>query len=204
VHNATLVARDASGAAVASHTVLAPAGAATRLALEIVVPSSATGTGAALYLDGTDVALVAARTLDAAGALVAAAPVNVTFAVSAGPGRIAGIGAGDPAAHEQPNGATVATFGGLAHALVQVTLDCASPARERVRAIDLDGGRRTVVAPPGPCPATASIVLSATAPGLAPATITIAVSGDARDAPLAAAIAGFGSAAVEYVQSFLG
>jgi hypothetical protein len=205
VRNATLVARDASGAAVAAHTVLAPAaGGAAALALAVVAPAPASGTGAALYLDGDDVALVAVRAVDAAGALVSTAPVNVTWAVAAGPGRVAGIGAGDPTSHEQPNGAVVATFGGLAHAVIQVTVDAVSPARDRMRAIDVDGGARTQVLPEGaPCP-TEAITVTATAPGLPPATIVIPVSCAPADAPLEAARAYHGTAAVEYIREFVG
>ena len=58
--------------------------------------------------------------VDAAGVLVSTAPVNVTCSVLSGPGRVVGVGAGDPASHEQPNGDTVATVGGVVRCLVQV------------------------------------------------------------------------------------
>ena len=206
LHNATLIALDADGTPRARHTVLLPADTGVAaLALALVIPSLASGTGTTLYLDGQDVGLVAARTVDARGVLVSTAPTNITWAVVAGPGRIAGIGAGDPRSHEQPNGNVVATFGGLAHAIVQVALDCTSLSRARMLAIDLDGGARTQVLPPGtPCPAGALLTISASAPGLPTATINIALSGEPQDAPLAAAIAGFESGATAYLADFEG
>lgn len=206
LHNATLVARDADGTPRATHTLIAPAAAGVAaLALAIVIPSPASGTGSALYLDGQDAGLVAVRTVDAGGALVSTTPTNVTWQVIAGPGRIAGVGAGNPQSHEQPNGAVVATFGGVAHALVQVALDCTSPARARMLAIDADGGARTQVLPPGtPCPTGAVLTVAASAAGLPTVTIDIPLSGDSADTPLAAAVAGYDSAATEYVANFIG
>ncbi len=212
VRNATLVARDATGAVVATHTVLAPSlpegagGSPAALALTLDAPSLATGTGSRLLLDGEDAALVRVASVDALGVLVSTFPVNVTFAIVSGPGRLVGVGSGNPAAHEQPNGAVVATFGGLARAVVQVSVDCVSPHRDLVIAVDTDGGGRTAVLPPGaPCPTAEDIVLSATAPGLGSVQVRIAVSGDASaDSPLAAAVASAGSAAVRYLEDFMG
>ncbi len=205
--NVTAVARDAGGDVVGAHTVLAPRtpAAPAALGLYVDVPSPATGTGARLVLDGGDVALLRAATLDGAGgALVSGAPVNLSFSVLSGPGRIAGVGSGDPASHEQPNGATVATFGGLARALVVVTVDCTSPGRDLVRAGDGERGQTTVVPEGVPCP-TDNIVVAVDAPGLPRATVEIAVSGDvAADGVLAAAAAGMRTAAVEYVAAFVG
>jgi hypothetical protein len=205
--NATAVARDAGGAVVGAHTVLAPrsAVAPAALALTVDVPSPATGTGARLLLDGGDVALLRAALLDGAGgALVSGAPANVTFSIVSGPGRIAGVGAGDPTAHEQPNGATVATFGGLARALVAVTVDCVSPGRDIINAVDGARGQTTVVPEGAPCP-TADIVVAVDAPGLPRATVAISVSGDAEaDGVRAAAAAGINTAAIGYLASFVG
>jgi hypothetical protein len=209
VRNATLVARDATGAVVATHTVLAPSlpdtGAPAALALVVDVPSAATGTGTALLLDGTDGGLVRVAAVDAAGALVSGFPVNVTFTIVSGPGRIAGVGSGDPRAQEQPNGAAVSTFGGLARAIVQVAVDCTSPHRDVVLAVDADAGARTTVLPPGQACPTAPIVVSASAPGLAPVTVAIPVSGNAAvDGPVPAAVAGAATAAVGYLRDFVG
>ena len=67
-----------------------------------------------------DIALLRVSATDAAGVLVSAVPVNITCSVLSGPGRLVGVGAGNPASHEQPNGDVVATFGGVARCLVQV------------------------------------------------------------------------------------
>lgn len=205
--NVTLRALAADRATVlASHSLSAPASAApAALALVVDVPSPATGTGSSLFLDGSDVALIRVAIVDAAGALISVTPVNVTFAIVSGPGRVAGVNAGDPAAHEQPNGATVATFGGLARAIVQVTADCTSPLRDRIVAIDADNGRRTYVSRDGDaCSALAPIVVRASAAGMADVTATLPTSVAPQDAPLAAAAAAFSAAAVSYLANFLG
>ena len=66
--NTTVVAVDAGGAAVGSHTLLA-AGAGVKMEMVIDVPSKATGTGEALYLDGQDVAFIRVQLVDRAGIL---------------------------------------------------------------------------------------------------------------------------------------
>lgn len=121
-----------------------------------------------------DIALLRISTTDKASVLVSAVPVNVTCKVVSGPGRLVGVGAGNPASHEQPNGDIVATVGGVARCLVQarravirkrpcvsilfsaqlqVSLDCTSPARNRTISVDVDGNQRTTVLPEGsPCP----------------------------------------------------
>ena len=208
VQNATLIARDAGGSVVGVHTVLAPRGSAVgALALTLDVPSPATGTGARLVLDGADVALVRLSALDVdGGMIVSGAPLNVTFSVVSGPGRLAGVGNGDPTSHAQPNGGTVATFGGLARALIVITVDCVSPGRDLVRAVDTDGGegRVVVVAEGTPCPVE-DIVVAVDSDGLARATVRISVSGDAAaDGVLAAAAGAVGKGAVDYVASFVG
>ncbi len=189
VKNATLVALDDSGRAVASHTVLAPSGPPASLTLTLDVPSASTGTGGALYLDGKDTAMVRASVVDANGVLVSWQAVNVTFAVVGGPGRVLGVGNGDPAAHQDQSGAVAVTFAGLARGLVQVSVDCTSDNRDLMAEVDVEGGRRTVIVPPGgACPA-GPITLLATAPGLVGANITISVSGDPADHPFAVASA---------------
>ena len=144
--------------------------------------------------------------VDARGALVSTAPVNVTFSVVSGPGRIAGVGSGDPTSHEQPNGATVATFGGLARVFVVVTLDCTSNNRARMLAVDADGAAgRTRVLPPGePCP-TDDIVVEASAPGLPAVQASVPVSGNAgSDSVDAVARASVAVSASKYLDAFLG
>lgn len=71
----------------ASHTIVAP-GAAAALRLSLDAPSQGKGTGSALLLDGQDVAMLRAEVLDAQGGLVTSGSANVTFEVTAGPGRV--------------------------------------------------------------------------------------------------------------------
>ena len=206
--NATLLARDASGVVVGSHTVLAPSGPPAALTLTLDAPSPATGTGERLVLDGHDCALVRVSVVDKAGVLISVSPVNVTWSVVSGPGRLGGVGAGDPSSHEQPGGTTVATCGGLARAIFIATVDCVSGGRDRVRAVDVEGseGPTSVLPQDSPCPED-DIVVAADAPGLPRALLHIPVSGDGSvDGVLAVAraSAGGGGGAVAYLGDFVG
>ena len=93
------------------------------LALSIDVPSASTCTGEKVVLDGNDVALVRITVVDAAGTpvLSKAADVNVSVAVSSGPGRVIGVGNGDTSSHQRPKGHVIQTNAGLARAVVQVS-----------------------------------------------------------------------------------
>lgn len=206
--NVTLLVRDAGGAVVNSHTVLAPtAPPALELVLTLDVPSLLSGTGTAVLLDGLDLALFRVSLIDSkTGALVSSADVNVTFSVVSGPARWAGVGNGDPTSHAQPNGAVVPTFGGVARGVVVVNVDCVSADRDLSRSIDLDGSAGpTAVLPTGtPCP-TDDIVVAVDSDGLARAMLHIPVSGDAeKDGVLAVARENFGAGAKEYVAQFVG
>ena len=209
VHNATLWARDASGGLLGSHTVLSSTGSPTALLLYLDVPNVSTATGSKLVLDGADVALVRVALVDSGGVLVSSVPANVTFSVVSGPGRLGGVGSGDPSSHEQPNGAVVQTFGGVARALFIVNVDCTSSFRDLVRAIDSDSdsGPTMVLAEGTPCP-TEDIVIAAVSPGLPQATIHIPVSAEpGKDGVLQVAKASTGPAdagAVDYLKNFVG
>ena len=210
VANATLLGKagaGASAAVLARHALLGPTGPAARLVLALDAPSPATGTGTALVLDGEDVALLGARVVDAGGRLVSTGAVNVTFAVRSGPGRLVGVGSGDPASHCPPKGDACATWAGYARAIVQAAYDCASANRALLAGIDADGGTRTaVVADAAQCP-KGPIVVVATARGLASATVEVPVSVDAAaDGPVAVARRNglAGRAAGAYVDGFDG
>ena len=147
--------------------------------------------------------------MDAGGRLVSTGAVNITFAVSSGPGRLIGVGNGDPASHCPPKGKTCATFAGHARAIVQASYDCATANRALLASIDADAGtrRRTVVvADASACP-KGPIVVTASAPGLDAASVAVPVSVDAA-ADGAVAVArrnGMAQkAAGEYVDSFVG
>jgi beta-galactosidase len=84
---------------------------------------------ARLDADGEDVACVAARIVDAQGREVPTADHEIAFAVT-GPGRLIGLGNGDPSSHEPDrvtHGSSDAwkrhAFNGLCMALVQTRKD---------------------------------------------------------------------------------
>jgi beta-galactosidase len=68
--------------------------------------------------DGADLSVVVARIVDAQGRLVPTAGNEVTFAVT-GPGRIIGVGNGDPSSHEPDRASKRSAFNGRCMALVQ-------------------------------------------------------------------------------------
>ncbi len=189
--NLTAVCRSATTSL--THSILAP-GAAVRLRLSLDAPSAAKGTGAALLLDGQDVALLRAEVLDADGSLVTTSTANVTFEVSAGPGRVIGSHNGDPACHTPNLAPWHEAFHGLARGIVQVTVDAASARRPRLIEVDAEGGRRTRIVPPTSVVAHPKVMtVTASSPGLAPASADIPLSVDARrHSVLAAAVQSLG------------
>ena len=175
-------------------------GAPASIALTMDVPSLATGTGSAVFVDGMDIALLRATILDAAGNVVRDSTLNVTFAIASGPGFVAGVGNGDPACQEPSQVPWRSAYHGLARAVVRVTVDASgSPAERALRAlVNPDAGRaaRSSAVLLGPAAsAPTSVTVTATAAGLAaPATFTIPLSVDPKDSVLAVAAASIGSA----------
>lgn len=121
--NLTAVAYNDAGSVVAVDTVLTTGvPAALRLRLEDT-------NGRPLCADGQDVALVRCDVVDAEGRTVPGASNHVTFEVSSGPGRLYGVGNGDPAnltpdkvgQKDLPYGGVwkLRVFMGLARAIVQ-------------------------------------------------------------------------------------
>jgi len=168
--------------------VLRPSGVCDQIVLSVDVPSPLTATGTKLVLDGEDTALVRASLTDGSGALCSAPSRDtlVQFAV-AGAGRIVGAASGSPTAANgtnHPAGTSVVrTFGGMASAVVQVTLDCTSAHREAMRAVDADGGQ-------GPVVVVGEAQVCDLAPIVITATITApGVSGEATQADVHAATA---------------
>eukprot|EP00118_Oscarella_pearsei_P001518 m.7665 g.7665 ORF g.7665 m.7665 type:complete len:973 (+) comp19344_c0_seq1:163-3081(+) len=188
--NLTAVAMSSSGGEVARHTV-ETSGEAASIRLDVDVPSKVTGTGTALLLDGQDAGLIRATILDAKGRVVRSASHNVTFRVVSGPGRIIGVGNGDPMCHEPNTVPWRSAFHGLARAIVQVTEHGSGSRshRKRLAEIDRDGGKRTrILGVEGWAePAAESIVVEATAEGLSSANVTIPVSTDPADGVLSVA-----------------
>ena len=177
--NLTAVAVTGSSMPGASHTVVT-AGAPAALRLVTTVPSLATGTGTALVADGLDAGLVSAELVDAAGNFVPSSGANITFVVVKGPGRLIGVGNGDPKCAEPNQAPWRSSFRGRAAAVVQTDRWCSGPdwRRKLVHGIDAQGGSRTAV-----CTTTAaggsalgSITVMASSPGLTSATAEIQVS----------------------------
>ncbi len=186
------LARNQSGAVVATHSRVAPS-IATHIVLSIDAPSPTTGTGQRVVLDGHDVALVRATIVDSSGFPVGHASDNITFTVLSGKGRILGVGNGDPGCREPHHATWRSAYNGLARAIVKVTEDASSsPAtRALLQEIDVESGRSTVsIADPAlpVAPQQPPIVVRASAPGLSSGTIAVEVSTDAAtDGVLAAA-----------------
>jgi beta-galactosidase len=86
-----------------------------------------TGAAAALQLtldqpaspeNGPDVAIVAVKVVDDRGSTVPTAANALTFAVE-GPGKIIGVGNGDPSSHEPDQAASGSAFNGMAMVLIK-------------------------------------------------------------------------------------
>ncbi len=175
--NITANALDSQNQVKAGHTVLT-AGAAVKIVAMIDVPSTKTGTGSMLMMDGQDAGMVSAAIVDANGKVVPSSSANVTFRVLSGPGRIIGVGNGDPSCHEPNQVPWRSAYHGLVRAIVQVTEN--HPTSElllkRLMEVDRDGGKRTLVAPEDSA-APSSIVVEASSEGLGSSTVEISVSG---------------------------
>jgi beta-galactosidase len=74
-----------------------------------------------LAANNTDLAVVNVALLDAQGRLVPVAANEVTFTLT-GPGKLIGVGNGDPSSHEPDKANRRSAFNGLAQALVQTTV----------------------------------------------------------------------------------
>ena len=180
--NLTATASSWSSEVVAAHSRLT-SGAAVAIALVVDVPSASTGTGKALVLDGQDTGMIRAMVVDSHGTVVPSSSHRITFNVSSGPGRIIGVGNGDPACHENNKASTRSAYHGLARAIVQVSINSAMPqrVRHRLAQIDSESGKYTVLVNPGDeekYTFSDGIVVSAASPGLTSATLTIPVTND--------------------------
>ena len=137
----TATALDSKNNVKATHTV-ETAGAPAKVVTVVDVPSTLTGTGKTLILDGQDAGMVSASIVDAQGRVVPSASNNVTFSIVSGPGHIIGVGNGNPFCHEPNKASWRSAYHGLARVVVQVTENAASSSHERrrMRQIDRDGG----------------------------------------------------------------
>lgn len=73
---------------------------------------------AAIAADGTDVSVVSVAVLDAQKRIVPVAENEIAFQIS-GPGKIIGVGNGNPASHEPDKASRRKVFNGLAQVIVQ-------------------------------------------------------------------------------------
>ena len=185
--NLTAIAQTADKKTVARHTVMT-SGAAASVRIDVDVPSSTTGTGSALVLDGQDAGLVRATILDAGSNVVRSSSHNVSFRIVSGPGRIVGVGNGNPMCHESNTAMWRSAFHGLARAVVQVTEHASGPAshRRRLMEIDRQGGERTQIVTQ---PTATGIVVEASVDGLGSSQVTIPVSTNPSDDVLSVAAA---------------
>ena len=127
-------ARGSSGGKVVLTERRETAGAAARLVVET---SKAT-----LRADGQDCAQVNVRVVDAKGLTVPTAGNMLTFSVE-GPGKVIGVGNGDPSCHEPDKASQRSAFMGLGAAFVQAGVT-AGDARVRVTSRGLEAGEITL------------------------------------------------------------
>jgi beta-galactosidase len=95
-----------------------------------------------LRADGQDCAQVNVRVVDAKGLTVPTAGNMLTFAVE-GPGKVIGVGNGDPSCHEPDKASQRSAFMGLGAAFVQAGWD-AGDMRVKVSSKGLEAGEVTV------------------------------------------------------------
>ena len=183
--NLTAVARDRQGNIVAVDTIFS-AGNATVVSAALDVPNDSTGTGNSLVADGHDAALVRATIRDADGNRVTSSNATVSFKIISGPGRIIGVGNGDPACLEYNQVNNRSAYHGYARAVVQVTLDCMSDGRDIIQSVDVDGNVRTTVMTtcPNPIP---PIIVGVEVDGIGSDSVVIPVSSNWTDSVLAVA-----------------
>jgi len=110
------------------------AGLAARLVLE--------SSKAALRADGQDCAQVNVRVVDAMGLTVPMAGDMLTFSVE-GPGKVIGVGNGDPSCHEPDKASQRSAFMGLGAAFVQAGTTTGE-VRVKVTAHGLEAGELTL------------------------------------------------------------
>jgi hypothetical protein len=185
--------------ALATHTIHSW-GSAASLALTMDVPSAASGTGSKVFVDGMDVALVRASVLDAAGNVVGDSNLNITFAVTAGPGYVAGVGNGDPACQEPSQVSWRSAYHGLARAIIRVTLDAEGTEADRAlrAAVNIESGkspRSSTILQGAAMGAPTSITITAKS-AVGVHTLVVPLSVDPADSVLAVASASVGIADV--------
>lgn len=184
--NFTVVCLDSTGSLTASGSIIEP-GDAAKIELTIDAPTVLTGTGESLLLDGHDVAMLRAAVVDSNGIVNSTGAYNITFSVTAGPGRILATHNGDNACHEPNHASWHSSYAGLARGFVQVTEHHAGSSAERARMafIDQEAAHNTIVIDDRALPSSITVVASS--PGLASATVQVPVSAESKHGVLQAA-----------------
>lgn len=194
------IATHDSDVALASHTKHSW-GKAVAIVLSLDAPSVTTGTGSAVYLDGSDVALVRATVVDANGVVVHTSTTNVTFAVTSGPVRMAGVGNGDPADHTPAHASWKPCYHGLARAILKTTVKATGS--DDARALEALVNKEAGVGPLSSkivtdgSKAAASFTVTASAEGLKAGSLTVSLSTEEKDSVLSVAAASIGMADVD-------
>jgi hypothetical protein len=170
--NVTAIAKNAPGGKVVAAHSRITAGAAVAIVRQLDAPSERTATGRKVVLDGHDVALVRATIVDARGVTVPSSSANVTFVIVSGPGRVFGVGNGDPQCRLPHQVNWRPAFRGLSRAVVKVTVDASRSDRtlELIRTIDVESGKSTIHVQ-DPAAGSNDIIIRASAPGLVASSI---------------------------------
>ncbi len=130
----TIEARGSSGGKVVLTERRETAGAAARLVVET--------SKAKLRADGQDCCQVNVRVVDAKGLMVPTAGNMLTFTVE-GPGKVIGVGNGDPSCHEPDKASQRSAFMGMGAAFVQAGVT-AGEVRVKVTSGKLEAGEVTL------------------------------------------------------------
>ena len=197
----TAVARAPNGSVVAKTTQITNT-RASALVLSLDCPSETTGTGAALFLDGQDVALVRATVVDSNGRMMHLATNNITFTVLSGPGKIQGTANGDPKSYQPHTSRSQTAYHGLVRAVVRVTSIAGLPLREKELLQSVHSPEKFEMMGPSMWD-DEDIVIEATSPGFKPVQLRIPTSTDASFASVLAVAAASASKPVDFFSSIL-
>lgn len=179
---------DHTGKRTGDSNVRCTAGKPSALRVTLDAPVQTTGTGEALYADGSDVALVRAVLVDEYGCKCSMASHNTTFDIEQGPAYVWGVANGDPSSHE-PNAASWRSlYHGMSRAAVRVQVDARPASLQWVDQIDKEqtpGGVRARQLQAD----DRQIVVKAAVPELGiEGKVVIYLSEDEKYSPLAAAV----------------
>ena len=166
-----------------------------RIELTMDAPSTRTGTGSAVYLDGQDVALIRATIVDGRGVVVRNSVANVTFTVLSGPARVLGCGNGDPADRHPQHAAWKPAYHGLVRVILQTTVRATGSltSREIEAMLNPDAGSGVtsskILLEDDASKLPLFFSVAADSPGMPRAMLQVPVSVDPQHSPLSSAAA---------------